>query len=123
MSKNDAEDLGSSRGYAFCRGDLVFEIFSYGLKLYVTQAKVKQSYAYSRRVTTSLEPYQGIKFDSFGQFNQSYRDFEERGNSLHMYRTYTSEARLQQDIDAFKRRFAKRTGVCLGEPEVFVWDA
>jgi hypothetical protein len=74
-------------------------------------------------VTTSLEPYQGIKFDAFGQFNQSYRDFEERGNHLHMYRTYTSEVMLKQDIALFRRRFRKRTGTDLGEPKFFVWDA
>lgn len=106
--------------YKFVRGSLVYEIcttFQEGrtepedIRMFVIQAKVSQSYKLTRVVTTSLSPFCGIKLDAFGQFNQSFRDSYIRGNHLHMYRTYTSEAMLEKDIEIFKKRYRKRSGM------------
>ena len=71
-------------------------------------------------MTTALEPYQGIKFSAFGQFNQTFRHHEERGKHLHMYRTYSSGAMLKHDVALFKLRFKRRTGITLSDPEFFI---
>jgi len=98
------------------RGDMVYEIFTDNMLLYIDQRPVKALWRLTRVITTALEPYQGIKFDAFGQFNQSYRDSSVRGNHLHMYRMYSTEGMLQHDIIEFLNRFRKRTGITLGYP-------
>lgn len=104
-----------TRDYAVNRGDIVFEIFADDYKMYVSSAPVRRSYALTKRVTSVLEPYEGVKFSAFGQFNQDYRDYTVRGNHLHMFRMYTTEKMLEQDIAVFRRRFLRRTGFDLGE--------
>lgn len=111
VARRDA--LNAFRAYGIRKGGQVYEIFSYRGELHLRQSVARQVYRHSGRVMCSLDPCCGISFGAFGQFNQTYLDYEERGNRLHMYRTFTSEAMLEEDLAKFKKRYRKRTGVHL----------
>lgn len=102
--------------YCFEGVFMVCEIFTQGGVLYVNKCVPRGVCRFTRRVMCRLSPFQGIKWSAFGQFTQTYRDSTVRGNHLHMYRMFTTSRAFDRDVELFRERYEKRTGIRLGEP-------
>lgn len=93
-------------------GDFIYEIHSLENIIYINR-RVISKISKKGRIICGFEVFNGLKTRSINQFNRSYRHWAERGKHLNMFRLYSLEINLQKNIELFKKKFKKQTGIDL----------
>jgi hypothetical protein len=91
-------------------GDYIYEIHSRENILYINR-RVISKMSKKGRIICGFEVFNGVKIHSINQFNRSYRHWAERGIHLNMFRLYSLAPELENNIELFKKKYKKQTGI------------
>lgn len=90
------------------KGSTLYQIYSSKNLIYVNSTVVEYISLGAHRIICGFNVRTGVNPLSLGQFNQTFRDSNERGNHLHQYRMFTTDEKLLSDITRFADLYYRR---------------